>query len=119
MNDTIVTKTSLLFIKIFLLEIKKFLRSKTTFIVRTFQSFPYFLQIKKKFQMVKKRRNLTVIHNKDCFLYQGSELNKRKEEIAGLDQGQKLAKVDTIFLYVFPITFVAFNIVYWPFWSTY
>ena len=78
-----------------------------------------FSQMKKKFQMVKKRRNLTVIHNKDCFLYQGSELNKRKEEIAGLDQGQKLAKVDTIFLYVFPITFVAFNIVYWPFWSTY
>ena len=70
------------------------------------------LQIKKKFQMVKKRRNLTVIHNKDCFLYQGSELNKRKEEIAGLDQGQRLAKVDTIFLYVFPLTFLAFNIVY-------
>lgn len=122
MNNTIVAKTSLLFIKIFLLEIKNFSLIKnyvycTYFSI--FQTFPYFLQIKKKFQMVKKRRNLTVIHNKDCFLYQGSELNKRKEEIAGLDQGQKLAKVDTIFLYVFPITFVAFNIVYWPFWSTY
>ena len=77
------------------------------------------MQVKKKAQIVKKMRNLTIVHNKDCFLYQGSDSNKRKDEIAGLDQGQKLAKVDTMFLYVFPITFAAFNIVYWPFWSTY
>ena len=99
------------------------IRHNLTYLILTNESIKLFnvmfSQMKKKFQMVKKRRNLTVIHNKDCFLYQGSELNKRKEEIAGLDQGQKLAKVDTIFLYVFPITFVAFNIVYWPFWSTY
>ena len=66
--------------------------------------------------MRKKSKNLTVVHKKDCVLYQGSEFNKRKEEIGYLDQGQNLAKIDTIFLYVFPITFVAFNIVYWPFW---
>ena len=39
-------------------------------------------QVKKRFQMVKKRKSLTVIHSKDCFLYQGSELNKRKDEMA-------------------------------------
>ena len=46
-------------------------------------------QIRRKFQLVKKRRNLTVIHNKDCFLYQGSELNKRKDEISGIEQSQR------------------------------
>ena len=114
-------------------------------------------QIRRKFQLVKKRRNLTVIHNKDCFLYQGSELNKRKDEISGIEQSQRwilrcslarqiwdrfplliylkmvltsfslhqivlsyrLAKTDTIFMYVFPVTFIVFNVFYWPFWTNY
>lgn len=67
--------------------------------------------------MVKKRKSLTVIHSKDCFLFPGSELNKRKEEIAALDQGQLLAKVDSIFSYAFPLTFLLFNVVYWPYWT--
>jgi hypothetical protein len=67
--------------------------------------------------MVKKKKSLTVIHSKDCFLFQGSELNKRKEEIAALDQQQRLAKVDSIFSYAFPFMFFVFNIVYWPYWT--
>ena len=74
-------------------------------------------QVKKKLQLVKKRKSLTVIHSKDCFLYQGSELNKRKEEIAAVDQGQRLARVDSIFMYMFPLTFLIFNIIYWPYWT--
>ena len=60
MNDTIVTKTSLLFIKIFLLEIKKFLRSKTTFIVRTFQfsNFSLFFADKKEISNGKEKAQL-------------------------------------------------------------
>ncbi len=77
----------------------------------------WIFQVKKRIQLVKKRKNLTVIHSKDCFLYQGSELNKRKDEIAALDQGQRLAKVDSIFSYTFPILFLLFNIVYWPYWT--
>eukprot|EP00093_Oithona_nana_P008850 08850.XXX_313244_316909_1 [CDS] Oithona nana genome sequencing. len=77
----------------------------------------YFLSVKKKLQLVKKRKSLTVIHSKDCFLYQGSELNKRKEEIAAVDQGQRLARVDSIFMYMFPLTFLIFNIIYWPYWT--
>ena len=84
-----------------------------------FSCFYFYIQfqVKKRFQMVKKRKSLTVIHSKDCFLYQGSELNKRKEEIAALDQGQRLARVDSIFMYAFPLMFLVFNIVYWPYWT--
>jgi len=77
----------------------------------------YFLLVKKRFQMVKKRKSLTVIHSKDCFLYQGSELNKRKDEIAEIDQKQRLARVDSIFMYAFPLMFLVFNIAYWPYWT--
>ena len=73
---------------------------------------PKIFQVKKRFQMVKKRKSLTVIHSKDCFLYQGSDLNKRKVEIAEIDQKQKLARVDSIFLYAFPLMFLVFNIAY-------
>ena len=73
-------------------------------------------KVKKRFQMDKKRKNLTVIHSKDCFLFQGSDLNKRKEEIAEIDQKQKLARVDSIFSYAFPLMFLVFNIAYWPYW---
>jgi len=68
--------------------------------------------------MVKKRKGLTVIHSKDCFLFQGSDLNKRKDEISEIDQKQRLAKVDVIFLYTFPLMFLAFNIIYWPYWTS-
>ena len=67
----------------------------------------------------KKRKGLTVIHSKDCFLFSGSELNKRKEEIAGIDQKQKLDKVDVAFRIFFPSLFLAFNLVYWPYWIYY
>ena len=77
----------------------------------------YFFQVKKRFQMTKKRKSLTVIHSKDCFLFQGSELNKRKDEIAEIDQKQRLARVDSIFSYSFPMMFLVFNIVYWPYWT--
>ena len=65
----------------------------------------------------KQRKSLTVIHSKDCFLFPGSEVNKRKQEIASLDQGLKLQKVDRIFAVGFPLTFLLFNIVYWPYWT--
>ena len=31
----------------------------------------------------------------------------------------RLAKTDTIFMYVFPVTFIVFNVFYWPFWTNY
>ena len=64
----------------------------------------------------KKRKGLTVIHSKDCFLFPGSESNKRKEEIASLDQGLRVARVDSLFSVLFPLMFLIFNIVYWPYW---
>ena len=79
--------------------------------------FFHFLQVKKKLSQEKKRKSLTVIHNKDCYLFPGSELNKRNEEIAGLDQTQRLVKVDFYFRILFPGMFLLFNLGYWPYWT--
>ena len=46
----------------------------------------------------------------------GSEVNKRKEEISSVEHAQRLAKVDSVFFYTFPLMFLAFNIIYWPYW---
>ena len=73
-------------------------------------------QLKKKASQEKKRKSLTVIHSKDCFLFPGSELNKRKEDLAALDQGVRLARVDSIFSIFFPVMFLLFNVAYWPYW---
>ena len=59
-----------------------------------------------------------MIHSKDCFLYQGSEVNKRRDEIKAVEQTQKLNKVDSIFLMAFPLMFLVFNITYWPYWTS-
>ena len=66
--------------------------------------------------MAKKKNNLSVVHRKNCYLYQSSEYCKRKEEMTYLDQGTNLATIDSTFLYVFPIMFLIFNIVYWSMW---
>jgi len=81
-----------------------------------YASILYFLLLKKKASQEKKRKSLTVIHSKDCFLFPGSELNKRKEEIGALDQGVRLARVDSIFSIFFPVMFLLFNMAYWPYW---
>jgi hypothetical protein len=47
----------------------------------------------------------------------GSEVNKRKEEISGVEQAQRLANVDSFFFYLFPFMFFVFNIIYWPYWT--
>ena len=75
-----------------------------------------YLQYKKKRQMEKKKNNLSVVHRKNCYFYQSSEFCKRREEMSYLDQGQNLANIDSTFLYVFPIMFIVFNIVYWSSW---
>ena len=80
---------------------------------------PFNFQLKKKEQQEKKRKSLTVIHAKDCFLFPGSELNKRKEDLGLLDQGTRIARVDSIFSIGFPLMFLLFNVVYWPYWIYY
>ena len=60
MNDTIVTKTSLLFIKIFLLEIKNFLRSKLRllYVLFNFSNFSLFFADKKEISNGKEKAQL-------------------------------------------------------------
>ncbi len=40
----------------------------------------------------------------------------RKEELKTLGQSEMLANVDMYFLYTFPVLFLVFNIIYWPYW---
>ena len=75
-------------------------------------------QYKKQVQLYKKRLSLTVIHSKDCSLFEGSEINKRNSEIGFIDQAQLIIRVDTVFFYGFPCLFLIFNIIYWIFWLT-
>ena len=75
-------------------------------------------QVNKKAQLIKKRISLTVVHAKECFLYEGSEVNKRASEIVSIDQAQLIIKVDTVFFYTFPGLFLVFNVIYWIFWLT-
>ncbi|XP_040573179.1 glycine receptor subunit alpha-4 [Lepeophtheirus salmonis] len=76
----------------------------------------YVLLMKKKNCLIKKRNDLAFVHAPSCYFYKVSEQTKRKEEIEELDHTEKLAKVDSILLYVFPFMFLVFNIIYWPFW---
>lgn len=78
----------------------------------------YFLQVKRKTSFAKKRLSLQSTHTKDCMMHPNSELVKKLEEEKLLDQNELLAKIDTAFLYSFPIAFIIFNVIYWPFWIT-
>ena len=77
----------------------------------------YFLLVKKKVAISKKRNDLLIIHDIDCFLYRDPETQEREEEHATLDENELLVKVDSIFLGVFPIIFLLYNMIYWPFWT--
>ena len=78
----------------------------------------WYIQVKKKFEMFQRQQDLNIVHNRDCFLYQSPVVKQRQEEISKIDQRQRLADVDTVFLYIFPLTFFIFNILYWSFWTS-
>ena len=78
----------------------------------------YFLLTRKRAALTKKRNELLIIHDEDCFLYRNSETSQMDEEIAVIKEQQLLMKVDSIFLFVFPLIFGAFNGLYWILWTT-
>ncbi len=46
-----------------------------------------------------------------------SQAVAKKEELQSLNQNEMLANVDVYFLYMFPVAFIVFNIIYWPYWT--
>ena len=78
----------------------------------------YFMMANKAIKIKKKRNELLVIHDDDCFLFRNSETCQMEEELAFVKEQQILMKVDTIFLLVFPLIFVVFNAFYWILWTT-
>ena len=78
----------------------------------------YFLLTRNVDKLKKKRNELLIIHDDDCFLYRNSETCQREEELAAIKEQQLLMKVDSIFLCVFPFVFVIFNALYWVLWTT-
>lgn len=77
----------------------------------------FYLLKKKKISINKKRTNLNTVHDKTCQLHPTSEIVKKREEMAGLDQSELLARIDTMLLYSFPCMFFMFNVIYWPYWT--
>ena len=78
----------------------------------------YFLLTRNVDKLKKKRNELLIIHDDDCFLYRNSETCQREEELQAIKEQQLLMKVDSIFLCVFPFVFVIFNALYWVLWTT-
>ena len=78
----------------------------------------YFMMANKAIKIKKKRNELLVIHDDDCFLFRNSETCQMEEELEFVKEQQILMKVDTIFLLVFPLIFVVFNAFYWILWTT-
>ena len=78
----------------------------------------YFLLTRNVEKLKKKRNELLIIHDDDCFLYRNSETCQREEELQAIKEQQLLMKVDSIFLCVFPFVFVIFNALYWVLWTT-
>ena len=78
----------------------------------------YFLLNRNGAKLKKKRKELLIIHDDDCFLYRNSETCQREAELEMIIERQLLMKIDSIFLCVFPIVFGIFNALYWALWTT-
>ena len=46
-----------------------------------------------------------------------SEVVRKQEELAALDQSELLERIDSFLLIFFPLAFFVFNIIYWPYWT--
>ena len=77
----------------------------------------YFLLTQKKITLRKKRNELLVIHDDDCFLFRNSETSQMEDEMASIKEQQLLMKVDSTFLCIFPLVFGCFNALYWILWT--
>ena len=41
---------------------------------------------------------------------------QRLEDLDEIERWKKMANIDAIFFYLFPLAFLVFNLIYWPYW---
>ena len=41
---------------------------------------------------------------------------QRLEEVDEIERWKKMANIDAVFFYLFPLSFLVFNMIYWPYW---
>eukprot|EP00090_Calanus_glacialis_P024072 TRINITY_DN37374_c0_g1_i1.p1 TRINITY_DN37374_c0_g1~~TRINITY_DN37374_c0_g1_i1.p1 ORF type:complete len:266 (+),score=63.00 TRINITY_DN37374_c0_g1_i1:102-800(+) len=73
------------------------------------------LQQKLKKQKVK-MEGLNIIYSNDCKVHNPPEIKQRLEEVDEIERWKKMANIDAIFFYLFPLSFLVFNLIYWPYW---
>ncbi|XP_023338671.1 acetylcholine-gated chloride channel subunit acc-2 [Eurytemora carolleeae] len=77
----------------------------------------YLLLRQKAGKMKMKWEGLNIIYNKNCRIHHPPDVKKRLEELEEIEGWRKMAAIDSIFLYLFPLLFFVFNVFYWPFWT--
>ena len=41
---------------------------------------------------------------------------QRLEEVDEIERWKKMVNIDAVFFYLFPLSFLVFNMIYWPYW---
>ena len=62
------------------------------------------------------REGLHIIYSKDCKIHPPPEIKQRLEDLDEIDRCQRMSSIDAIFLRLFPLAFLVFNLIYWPYW---
>ena len=62
------------------------------------------------------REGLHIIYSKDCKVHPPPEIKQRLEDLDEIERCQKMSTIDAIFLRLFPLSFLVFNLIYWPYW---
>ena len=62
------------------------------------------------------RETLHIIYSKDCRVHPPPEIKQRLEDLDEIERCQKMSYIDSIFLKLFPLAFLVFNLIYWPYW---
>jgi len=63
-----------------------------------------------------KREGLHIIYSKDCKIHPPPEIKQRLEDLDEIERCQRMSSIDAVFLRLFPLSFLVFNLIYWPYW---
>ena len=76
----------------------------------------YMLLRQKLEKQTLKKEGLHMIYSKDCKVHPPPEIKQRLEDLDEIDRCQRMSYIDAIFLRLFPLSFLVFNLIYWPYW---
>lgn len=76
----------------------------------------YMLLRQKLEKQTLKKEGLHMIYSKDCKVHPPPEIKQRLEDLDEIDRCQRMSSIDALFLRLFPLSFLVFNLIYWPYW---